>query len=397
MTTIVPASSTFGRAGPFSSPLGPYHGQRRNDHDTTVVGNPSHPASEPENGVGTGPCRNDSRHRRRDARSFVHEAALPLEIQLQIASHLDLKALLALRGTNRYWRWFIEACRHDALTVHPTRGRLLDLWDEWVAKRSFEESRHAVVARLEDWDREKYLEGLPAVGPGNGEARAEFEMWAREWPAKAAVGGVWPGMKVDGLPQEQSDVDGVEEGLPPLPEWYHQHTTNLLPPATFKHAFAWPLQGPHGTRNNWVHCRLEFEDDEGLPVDGGYAEHAAAGWNPLLLSRGMPGTRVRAWATGIRIQRGPMEARLGSSSGQVVLLVSGAGPLNGSVQACVEDIMVHQGSDYVAVRIPKGGRESGVCVGGWIDWLRERMEQIEEEYQVFRKYGHSRKRKADEA
>ena len=112
---------------------------------------------------------------------------LPNELLLPIFSHLPLKALIASRGVCRRWRYLVTSADLD-----PDRRSLLTLYLRALQTPSFLITRSEIVAALQPFDRNAFLQ----IVRDNGIKKLpkEFQMWIEEWPAKAAIGWIWPGL-----------------------------------------------------------------------------------------------------------------------------------------------------------------------------------------------------------
>jgi len=109
----------------------------------------------------------------------------PNELLLLIYPLLALKALIAARGVSRRWRHLIGEALLD-----PTRRKLLDFYLQIIDRPIFLRTRQNLIPHLHDFDRDTFLSFLPEgthVPP-------DFELYIKEWPAKAVVGFMWPGL-----------------------------------------------------------------------------------------------------------------------------------------------------------------------------------------------------------
>ena len=108
---------------------------------------------------------------------------LPNELLLMIFPHLPLQALLAARAVCHKWRFLAPLA-----SLHPTRRRLLALYDALVASPAFLATRPLVTPYLTPFDRDAYVAALPHTAP------PELTTFILEWPARAAVACLWPGL-----------------------------------------------------------------------------------------------------------------------------------------------------------------------------------------------------------
>jgi hypothetical protein len=152
----------------------------------------------------------------------MSDGELPSELLFDIFTLLDLKGLIKARTVRHHWRNLVLEAPLD-----PTRRVLLDLYYKVIAAPSFLPSRalHATHL-LPSFDREAYIQELVTKVPF---IPAEFEMWVLEWPAKAVIGGLWPGIDADAFRKAKEAsvysimADATWDGWDPTP------VKNLLP------------------------------------------------------------------------------------------------------------------------------------------------------------------------
>ncbi|KIJ41142.1 hypothetical protein M422DRAFT_81187, partial [Sphaerobolus stellatus SS14] len=114
---------------------------------------------------------------------------LPTELYLELFSHFSLKALVASRGTCHEWRSLISKA-----DIPPPPRLLLDLYLKMIQDEYFHRTHPWVLENLKDFDREAYVDALVQQGANLPE---DFRLWILEWPAKAAIAGIWPGLPDD--------------------------------------------------------------------------------------------------------------------------------------------------------------------------------------------------------
>lgn len=107
----------------------------------------------------------------------------PNELFLLIFPQLPLKGLIAAQGTCRKWRTLVSAS-----FVHPSRRRLLELYMKCLESSAFHHARRHIIPHLHSSDREQYATRLPENTPD------EVKLWLTEWPSKATVSWIWPGL-----------------------------------------------------------------------------------------------------------------------------------------------------------------------------------------------------------
>ncbi|PSR74993.1 hypothetical protein PHLCEN_2v9407 [Hermanssonia centrifuga] len=108
---------------------------------------------------------------------------MPDELILVIHSHFPLSTLIAARGTCRLWRSLIPGTH-----IPIARRRLLELYIRAIHSPAFKATRPLILPYLQHFDRHRYLSRLPPNLP------EEFRCWILEWPAKAVLGSIWPGL-----------------------------------------------------------------------------------------------------------------------------------------------------------------------------------------------------------
>ncbi|CAL1715447.1 unnamed protein product [Somion occarium] len=113
---------------------------------------------------------------------------LPNELLLEIYPLLPLKGLIAARGVSRRWRSLVTEA-----DLKPARRRLLELYLEVIKCPAFLATRADIVPHLKPFDRKAYLGHISEAA----QPPEEFEMWVNEWPARAAIGWVWPGLNCE--------------------------------------------------------------------------------------------------------------------------------------------------------------------------------------------------------
>ena len=136
----------------------------------------------------------------------------PNEILLQIFSFLPLKSLITGRTVSQEWRRLIPLA-----DINPIRRSFLDFYLTLVNSPIFPQTRPWVLANLQPFDRQQYINDLLNQHPYVPKA---FRMWILEWPAKAVIGCVWPGLPNAYCPSEAADHVHRQEGnnlLAPLP------------------------------------------------------------------------------------------------------------------------------------------------------------------------------------
>ncbi|KAJ8456362.1 hypothetical protein ONZ45_g18749 [Pleurotus djamor] len=151
------------------------------------------------------------------SRLFCHAASnemittFPDELLLALFGEFHLTTIIIASGVCRKWRSLVLLA-----DIHPIRRSLLGIYQQIIKETWFLQSRPWVLNNLKPFNRMEYVTALLAQHNYLPEA---FRIWVLEWPAKAAFGGIWPG-----LPNEIGDIAGPEIR-------YSRRTWNLLNPS----------------------------------------------------------------------------------------------------------------------------------------------------------------------
>ncbi|KAJ7474485.1 hypothetical protein B0H11DRAFT_1334302 [Mycena galericulata] len=114
----------------------------------------------------------------------------PNEVVLQFFPHFCLKSLIAARGVCRLWKMLIRLA-----DIHPTRRRLLLLYKRLIRSPAFLPTRPWTLAHLISFNRQAYVDELLLYNQVD--IPEEFRLWVLEWPARAAINCIWPGLPSD--------------------------------------------------------------------------------------------------------------------------------------------------------------------------------------------------------
>lgn len=161
----------------------------------------------------------------------------PNELLLLIYPLLSLKSLIAARGVSRRWRHLVGEAILD-----PTRRQLLDFYLQIIDRPIFLRTRQDIIPHLHSFNRDAFFDFLPE----NTHVPNDFEMYVKEWPARAAIGFLWPGLEDSMYHGEDTPVrdSGTRNTLGHYPPYiknitYHSrnitstfpslHATTLLP------------------------------------------------------------------------------------------------------------------------------------------------------------------------
>ncbi|KAL4245907.1 hypothetical protein ABKN59_009569 [Abortiporus biennis] len=127
---------------------------------------------------------------------MVELAEFPNEILLDIFVNLDLTALIHTRGVCCLWRNLVQVAK-----IPRVRRRLLQFYFKAVNSAAFLDTRKYILPNIRNIDRSTFVARLPASSP------EELRCWLLEWPEKAIVGWIWPGLPVEppkGIPSDVS-------------------------------------------------------------------------------------------------------------------------------------------------------------------------------------------------
>jgi hypothetical protein len=110
----------------------------------------------------------------------------PHECLMCIFAHMTLTSLIRARGVCLRWR-------DPQLLglVDSTRRALLEFFYVAISSPGMERARDYIESKLIPFDRPAYISALYDQYPYMPE---EFRLWILEWPAKVAIGFVWPGL-----------------------------------------------------------------------------------------------------------------------------------------------------------------------------------------------------------
>ncbi|KAL6303058.1 hypothetical protein BKA93DRAFT_789975 [Sparassis latifolia] len=144
----------------------------------------------------------------------------PTELLFEIIIYLPLPALIAARTVNKRWRELIAVA-----PISPSRRRLLDLYIYAIASPSFLATRAQIIPNLGPFDRKAYVALLEQQ---TGQHLPEdFRTWVLEWPARAVINWLWPGLSSrrrwsrarvgNSLKEGKVEMCTLQEGLPFYP------------------------------------------------------------------------------------------------------------------------------------------------------------------------------------
>ncbi|EKM56198.1 uncharacterized protein PHACADRAFT_29141 [Phanerochaete carnosa HHB-10118-sp] len=109
---------------------------------------------------------------------------LPDELLLIILSHLPLTSLIASRGVCKLWRTLVPGSQ-----IPTYRRGLLELYLRAIDSPAFLATRKEILGRTHAFNRAAYIDSLPQGIPD------DFRCWLHEWPERAVIGLLWPGVR----------------------------------------------------------------------------------------------------------------------------------------------------------------------------------------------------------
>jgi hypothetical protein len=130
---------------------------------------------------------------------------LPIELLLDIITHLPLKSLIACMALNHLWRdHLVPAARIDLY-----RKQYLDLYYDAVHSRDFLLACEKVEPPIE-FNRTEWLGAFEELLVKSGGAMPkDFAMYIDEWPAKAILARNWPGVQTVRWPPNSKTNRGI--------------------------------------------------------------------------------------------------------------------------------------------------------------------------------------------
>jgi len=119
---------------------------------------------------------------------MLHIHNLPNELLLEIFSHLPLKSLIAARGVHQNWRRLVLLAN-----LHPARRKLLELYLSSIESAMFIDSRPFILPHIRYFDRVAYIDKLREQLRDTS-LPDEFVFWILEYPTRATIMWIWPGL-----------------------------------------------------------------------------------------------------------------------------------------------------------------------------------------------------------
>jgi hypothetical protein len=214
----------------------------------------------------------------------------PNEILLQIFSLLPLKSLITGRTVSQEWRRLIPLAN-----INPIRRSFLDFYFTLINSPIFPQTRPWLLANLQPFDRQQYINDLTDQHPYIPEA---FRMWILEWPAKAVIGCVWPGLPNIHCQSEAADNVHRNEGnnmlapLPPticaLPYENYSPDAHFIPALSIFHGrsdIVWLMLDERDSLRDKVYLLYKaarsFDGDPGCYIDDNWVDHQKRMWSNI--------------------------------------------------------------------------------------------------------------------
>ncbi|KAI0782092.1 hypothetical protein C8Q75DRAFT_811938 [Abortiporus biennis] len=212
---------------------------------------------------------------------------LPAELFLEIFCLADLKTLISCRGVCSYWRELVLRAH-----IPSARKKLLRLYLKLLQSPVFYHTRSYILPNLQTFDRELYISRLPASTPD------EFKTWILEWPAKAVIGWLWPGLSAK-PPVDPPEFSLIKRGTNLLPPTTHggpmiSEATFLNPESGKYDLIYFPMMGAMGWRSSvWSEIGLDALDVSMLPIRRMPADYTFVRYSvKLAVGAGKGGDRV---------------------------------------------------------------------------------------------------------
>uniref|UniRef100_A0A8H7Y8S6 F-box domain-containing protein n=1 Tax=Psilocybe cubensis TaxID=181762 RepID=A0A8H7Y8S6_PSICU len=157
--------------------------------------------------------------------------SLPVELIFDIFTYFKLKTYIIAHGVCKEWRRLLPLA-----PINPVRRRLFQLYQNMINTPDFIKTRVWIVDNLAPFDRQAYIDALLSQYPAIPE---EFRIWILEWPARAVIACMWPGLPFSVCysvgPQRRYGVNwlGYKKHSPKLlaPIYCHGSRTSKFSPA----------------------------------------------------------------------------------------------------------------------------------------------------------------------
>ena len=134
----------------------------------------------------------------------------------------SISSLLYLMGRtiSQEWKRLIPLA-----DITPIRRTLLDFYLTLIDSRKLLQTRPWVLANLQPFNRQRYIDDLMDQHPYVPEA---FRVWILEWPAKAVIGCIWPGLPNGPTSIVEGILRTMSTELKEIIRWHHYLPQSVL-------------------------------------------------------------------------------------------------------------------------------------------------------------------------
>lgn len=158
-------------------------------------------------------------------------AELPNELLLRIFANLDLQSLITARCVDQRWRALVPFAE-----MGDARKSMLDFYIDLSVSPTFHKTRDWVKKNLKPFDRKQYISRLLEQYPSLPD---DFRLWVLEWPEKAVIGGVWPGLPRRRYSKKSADGVNVIPGV----NWLSYPQVSMMTYVDYHNRIVEPIPG----------------------------------------------------------------------------------------------------------------------------------------------------------
>ncbi|KAF2136364.1 uncharacterized protein K452DRAFT_292452 [Aplosporella prunicola CBS 121167] len=269
---------------------------------------------------------------------------LPYELQDIIIGFLEVPAIIRMRCASKFWRSRIDVSESRPHIICQERRSLVCLYYDIISKPWFQASRENIIPRLGPSEAEARRQLLDRIST---EHVSEFEVWLREWPAKAVIGRIWPWISQD---KDSSNKD-----------WWWTVGDNF--------SLGWHMPLPiHDQRRDPCYIMVDSRSNLDSRCHTDQGQLRTEGWgSPKLDDPELRQTHFSPETLTI-YQRQDSNGYYSDT-----LILSGGGPFNGTIHQGVS-----KGKIFLGANDEQSDRSR--CSSSWVDYLREKCTKIESEY-----------------